>query len=235
MGRKRTPRTDREPAPGRYLVWDLPTRLSHWAITVLFLAQFLTGHFGWGPVEVHLWLGYALLAVLLFRIQWGLVGSQSARFSRMLAGPRAILEYLPRLSSSAPTRSPGHNPLGGLSALLLLLLLLAQSTTGLFMETWGEFRGPLAERLGRDAILILTDLHDLLRWPILALVTVHILAALYYRLRKSEDRIGPVFTHGRLLLDTEPGLRFFGAARAAWVLGISVAVVGAIILFGPVD
>ncbi len=221
--------------PGRFPVWDVPTRASHWAITVLFTFQFVTGHFGLGPGFLHIWAGYALLVTVVFRIQWGLVGSESARFSHFLATPAAIRAYLARLPGPNPTRWPGHNPLGGLSVLIMLALLLAQGVTGLFVETWSELRGPLAERVGRDMVIFLTDLHGLLRWPLLVLVGIHLAAALFYRLRKGEDRVAAIFTHGRLELDTDPGLANAGVTRALVVLALSLGIVGAVIVFGPVD
>src|SRR5690606_8782207 len=115
-----------------YPVWDLPTRLSHWAIALLVLAQFGSGLFGILPMDSHLWCGYALLVALLFRILWGFVGSRSARFSHFLRGPGAVAAYARTLFSPQPSRWPGHNPLGGWSIVLMLALALAQCVTGLF-------------------------------------------------------------------------------------------------------
>lgn len=220
--------------PKSHPIWDLPSRLSHWAIAVLFVVQFAGGQYDLFSTAVHLWLGYALLAVVLFRILWGFAGSDSARFSRFLRGPGSVARYLARLPGGAPTHSPGHNPIGGWSALLMLVLLLLQSFTGLFVETWDELRGPLAERVGRDTAMLMTDLHATLHWPLLVIVIIHILAVLYYRLRKHEDRIGPIFGSGRIELPHPPGLRFAGPGRALAVLAVSVSAVAAIVIFGPV-
>lgn len=236
-GRRPGPRPSQAPTaptPSSYPVWDWPTRLSHWLIAVLFALLFVGGHFGIGPVAAHLWLGYVLLVVLLFRIGWGLVGSDSARFSRMLPSPRALLSYLPRLFSRRRSEHMGHNPAGALSSLLLIGLLLLQSVTGLFVETWGDWRGPLAERVSRDTMLLMTDLHDLLRWPLLVIVTVHLLAVLGYLLFKREDRITPIFIHGRLPATEDPGLRQQGLGRAAVVLILSVLPVALILWLGPI-
>src|SRR5690606_30899698 len=81
----------------RFPVWDLPTRLSHWAIAVLVLVQFGSGLFEVLPMAWHLWCGYALLVALLFRVLWGFVGSPSARFGRFLHGPSALADYARRL------------------------------------------------------------------------------------------------------------------------------------------
>lgn len=217
-----------------YPVWDLPTRLSHWAIALLFTAQFIGGQYSVFSTALHLWLGYALLVIVLFRLLWGLVGSETARFSHFLRNPMAVARYLARLPDSQPTHSPGHNPAGGWSVVVMLLLLLTQSITGLFVETWDELRGPLAERVGRDTALLMTDLHALLHWPLLVIVLVHVIAVLYYRLRKGENRIGPIFGSGRIDLPQTPALHFAGPGRALAVLAVSLAAVGAVVIFGPI-
>lgn len=229
-------RTDK-PAPSLepYRVWDLPTRLSHWLITLLFTVQFIGGHFGLLPGTWHLWCGYLLLSVVLFRITWGFVGSESARFAHFVAGPRAVLDYLPKLFSSRPTRWPGHNPVGGLSVLLLLALLLVQCVTGLFHETWAELRGPLAERVDRSTVVLLSDIHGLLRWPLLIVVAIHVTAALSYRFTKGEDRIGPVYGSGRLFLSSNPDLRQVPARRAIVPALTCLLLVGLVVWLGPLD
>lgn len=214
-------------------MWDPHVRWSHFLITLLFSWQFLSGQFGLGPGWLHLWAGYALLVVVVFRICWGLVGSDSARFSRMLPAPRTLAAYLPRLFSRQPSHWPGHNPVGALSAILLLGLLLLQSVTGLFVETWGELRGPLAERVDRGTVVWMNDLHDLLRWPLFALVTIHLVAVLAYWLVKKENRIGPMFGSGRIALPSDPGLRHAGGLKPWLVWLIAFLAVSAVVWLGP--
>ncbi len=211
-----------------YPVWDWPTRLCHWGLVIGLFAQFASGLFGWLPMTSHLWLGYALLVVVLFRLVWGFVGSDSARFARFLRGPGAVAAYLRTLGSEKPTRWPGHNPLGGWSSVALLVLTLLQSVTGLFSSRRGGIDGPLLHLVSRDVALWLDDLHGMLHWPLLLLVLLHIAAGLWYLLRKRENRIGPIFAHGRLDLDADPGLRTAGTHRALIVLAIVVLVVASI-------
>jgi len=227
-----------EPAAGQFVtarIWDLPTRLSHWAIASLFVFQFITGQYGLMPGEFHLWAGYLLCVAVLFRLQWGLIGPSSARFSDFLTGPGKVWRYLRGLWSRKPSHWPGHNPLGGWSSALMLLLLTLQAATGLFIETWGEVRGPLAERVSRQTAITMGDLHGLLQWPLLVLVAVHVLAALGYLLFKREDRIGPIFHSGRL--QVPPGTADITPAtpwRAWLVLAVSVTVTALIVWLGPV-
>lgn len=224
------------PEPSRALVWDLPTRLSHWLIATLFVFLFVTGQYGLLSAELHLWAGYLLIVVLLFRLQWGLVGPAPARFSHFLTGPSALWRYLSGMWSREPSYWPGHNPLGGWSSALMLLLLAALATTGLFIETWAEVRGPFAERVTRETAIFMGDLHALLHWPLLALVGLHIVAALSYRVFKQEDRIGPMFISGRLRVP--PGtadIEVVGKARVVLVLALSLAATALIVLLGPIN
>lgn len=212
----------------RYPVWDLPTRLCHWGLVTGLSAQFASGLFGLLPMATHLWLGYGLLAVVLFRLAWGFVGSDSARFSRFLYGPSAVWSYLRELGSAQPTRWAGHNPLGGWSSIALLGLTLLQSITGLFSNRRGVLDGPLIHLVSRDTAQWLDDLHGLLHWPLLLLVLTHVAASFWYLLRKHEDRIRPIFGHGRQALDADPHLTRVGVLRAWFVLALVIAVVAVI-------
>jgi cytochrome b len=213
----------------RYRVWDLPTRLSHWAIAVLVIVQFGSGLFDVLPMDWHLWCGYALLAAVLFRIGWGFVGSPSARFGAFLRGPGAVSAYARTLFNAQPSRWPGHNPLGGWSIVLMLSLTLAQSITGLFSESI-DVIGPLAQSVDRATSRAAGDWHGWLYWPLLALVVLHIAAALTHLLHKRENLIAPIFGDGRLELEKDPGFTFAGALRALMVLAVAVAIVAAIAL-----
>lgn len=221
-------------SPQRYRVWDAPSRLSHWAITLLLLAQFASGQFGLLPMSVHVWMGYALLAVVLFRVLWGFVGSESARFTHFLRGLGAALRYLRTLSQPQPSHWAGHNPVGGWSIVLMLALMLAQAGTGLFADDRGDVRGPLAERVAPETARMLTEIHGLLHWPLLLIVLAHVAASIYYRVHKRENRIGAIFGDGSLELRTDPAVRFAGPVRALAVLAISVTAVAAIVVYGPV-
>lgn len=218
----------------RYPVWDLPVRLLHGLIAILFALLAATGLLEGTSGHLHLWAGYALLAAVLVRLAWGFIGSESASFARFVRGPRAVLGYLPRLVSARPTRWPGHNPIGALYVVAVLGLLLAACITGLFFESWAEVRGPLAERVPRALAVRLTDWHGVLLWPVLVLVAIHVVVTLAYRVLKSEDRIGPIFGDGRVDLERDPEIRFVAPRRALWTAVFSVLVVLALAWLGPV-
>ena len=126
--------TDRSMAtPGadqRVRVWDAPTRLFHWSVVVLIFISWLSADKGY--MTVHLWSGLSLLALLLFRLGWGLMGTTTARFSDFLHSPREILAYLRTQARGGRPLHAGHNPAGGVMVVVLLAALAAQVATGLF-------------------------------------------------------------------------------------------------------
>ena len=100
----------------RIRVWDLPTRLFHWALATLVCGSFVTIKLGGAWMVWHERIGYAVLSLVTFRLVWGFVGGRYARFASFVRGPSAVLAYLRGQGS----HSPGHNPLGALSVLAML-------------------------------------------------------------------------------------------------------------------
>jgi cytochrome b len=206
-------------------LWDWPVRLIHWLLVVLV-------GFNWWASEDHLnwhrWSGYVIVGLLTFRILWGFVGSRTARFSSFLKGPGATLAYARTLPNRDPTDVPGHNPLGGWSVVALLLVLVAQVTTGLFAVDIDAFEaGPLSDRVSYDLGRQFAEWHELSFRILQVLVAVHVLAVAWYLVRKRTNLIGPMFT-GRRRFATDPGLTFAPmwrilavavlAAAFAWVV-----------------
>ena len=95
----------------RIRVWDLPTRIFHWALAALVIFSFTTGKIGGAWMAWHLKSGYAILVLLAFRIAWGFAGSRTARFAHFLRGPRAMLEYARETFSGRHPSTEGHNPM----------------------------------------------------------------------------------------------------------------------------
>ena len=121
-------------------VWDLPVRLFHWSLVILFTLAYFTGD---EENDLHIYSGYAALGLVLFRILWGFIGSRYARFADFIYRPGTVIAYLKRLISSSPQRYIGHTPPGGWMILALLASLLITSVTGL--QVYGlEGKGPLA-------------------------------------------------------------------------------------------
>ena len=116
----------------RVLVWDLPTRLFHWLLVVSVILSFVTGNIGPNAMEYHKLSGYVILALLIFRLAWGFVGSPTARFSSFVKGPSTVFAHVATLLKREDMPHLGHNPLGGWSIVAMLLVLFVQVATGLF-------------------------------------------------------------------------------------------------------
>lgn len=171
-------------------VWDLPTRLFHWALVLLVALSWWTAETG--RDNLHLWFGYGVLFLLFFRILWGFLGSSTARFSAFVRGPGAVVEYV-RNRFRWPLA--GHAPLGALSVLALLGLMLVQVGTGLFaIDEDGLFPGPLAHLVGVGASDSMTEFHEELFDWLLILIGLHIIAILLYRLALGRNLLGPMIT-----------------------------------------
>jgi len=209
---------DATPSPPRVRVWDVPVRLIHWLMVLAIGTSWWTAETG--RMDWHRYAGYSMLALVSFRIYWGFFGSSTARFSQFVRGPRTIASYL----KGSWVAMPGHNPLGALSVVVLLVLLLAQVVLGLFaVDVDGIESGPLSAHvsfeLGRAAASWHEDLFDVLLW----LIGLHVLAVLYYVLYKKENLIAAM-VHGKRAGSYDP----LGSVKSATRLrfGIGVVLVG---------
>ncbi len=175
-------------------IWDLPTRLFHWGLLAAVAGLFATAY---GPDTWIVWhprLGYAALALLLFRLAWGLVGGHWSRFATFVHGPRALLAYL-RGQPGAPAAA-GHNPLGALAVIAMLAVLLAQVATGLVSDDEIGFTGPLNHLVSSAQGLAATAWHKGWgQWLVVALVALHVSAIAFYRVVRRERLVGPML-HG---------------------------------------
>jgi len=175
-------------------VWDAPTRLFHWSLLLLFCVMWYTGKQGGDLLHYHVLCGEAVGSLLLFRLIWGVCGSETARFSQFVKGPAGIRRYLK--GDMAEHEQPGHNPLGGLMVLALLAVLLLQVGTGLFSSDVDSytFDGPLAKFVASGVSESVTAFHKAFFNAILVLVALHVLAIVAYRLLKKQNLVRPMLT-----------------------------------------
>jgi len=176
------------------LVWDLPTRLFHWLLVIFVIISFVTGNIGGNAMQYHEWSGFAILALLMFRLVWGFAGSRQSRFVTFIQGPSAVIRYVATLRHRDSPHCLGHNPLGGWSIIALLFTLLVQAATGLFANDDIITEGPLFDWVGKAASDWLTKVHKLNQQVIIALVCVHIAAVLVYFFYKRQNLILPMIT-----------------------------------------
>ena len=172
-------------------VWDLPTRLFHWALVVCVVGLVITANVGGNWMNWHLRLGYTVLSLLLFRLVWGFVGGHWSRFSSFIYGPGTVLAYL--RGEARPEHQVGHNPLGMLSVLALLFILLAQVGTGLIADDEIAFTGPLVRFVSGETVSDATGYHkDIGKFIVIALVVIHLLAIAFYKLVKKDNLVRPM-------------------------------------------
>jgi cytochrome b len=208
-------------------VWDLPVRLFHWAIVVLICCAWGTQEFN--LMEWHVRVGYTILTLLLFRIVWGLIGSDTARFTRFLRSPLAALRHLSQLRRREPDREIGHNAAGGWMVLLMLTLLGLQAGTGLFANDDANTEGPLMHLVEKEQSDWLSHIHSLNFKAIEAVIVLHILAIAVYAVLKRQNLVRPMVTGTKIMpVDaTEP--RIANPILAAIVLAAAAGVVALIV------
>jgi cytochrome b len=210
-------------------VWDIPVRLFHWVLVALLLFQAVSGKIGGRLIEWHLYSGYAVFALLVFRVLWGFAGSTSARFASFLVRPAAALRFGARLLSRRAETYAGHNPLGGWMVIALLVSLALQVATGLFSNDGIATDAPLAALIPVEVSDRLTELHRWNFWVVVVLAALHTAAALYHWLVLKEDLIGAMFTGVKQLHAGEAAATFVSSWRALLLLALAIAAVWAIV------
>ena len=145
--------------PTTIRVWDAPTRVFHWLFVFCFAGAYLTSESErWSLV--HITLGYTLGGLIAFRLVWGFVGTRYARFTSFVQGPAAVVRYAKSMASGKPQHFVGHNPVGAVAIVLLILSGIAIVATGYaaFNEIGGEWVAELHE-VSSHIMLILVGIH----------------------------------------------------------------------------
>ena len=216
----------------RIRIWDLPTRLFHWALVLCMIGLFITGKTGGDAMNWHFRLGYAALALVLFRLVWGFIGGYWSRFVHFFPTPGRILRYLKR--QAQPEDTAGHNPLGACSVFMLLLLVAAQAITGLFSYDEIAFAGPLSGLVSNRAVDLATSYHKAWGQPLLiAFVALHVLSIIVYTVLK-HHLFWPMIVGDKPLDADLPATRDTAGTRALAlvVLVILAAAVYALVYWG---
>ena len=206
-------------------------RIFHWLLVVLVLTSWVTSEIGGNAMTSHMWSGYSILTLVVFRIVWGFVGSEHARFGAFLYGPRALFGYASGLIGSGSRYYLGHNPLGGVSVILMLASLLLQASTGLFANDDIFTEGPLAKHVSGATSSVLTTIHRYNFYVLASLIAIHIAAVLFYLIVKRENLIGAMLT-GRKRIPEHVKLadsRMASAWIAVAVVVVTAAAVGVLV------
>ncbi|WP_417253653.1 cytochrome b/b6 domain-containing protein [Celeribacter sp.] len=176
-------------------VWDPVVRVLHWALVIAFFTAFGLGKFGPDIMTLHFYAGYTVAAIVVLRVLWGFFGFYTARFSSFVKGPGKVVAYARTLPSKQPSRSYGHNPVGALFVVGVLVVLAMQVASGLLSDPEDYVNvGPLAQYVSSDISRKALSLHEPLSFLLLAMVIGHIAAILWYKRRKGENLVTPMIT-----------------------------------------
>ncbi|BAV32562.1 cytochrome B561 [Sulfuricaulis limicola] len=200
-------------APATVKVWDPLVRLFHWSLVTAFAIAWLTGD---EESRLHELAGYAVIGLVLVRIVWGFVGTRYARFSDFVYRPSTVLGYAREMLSGNPKHYPGHNPLGGMMIIALLVSLLVTGVTGLALQDTEKGTGLFASlAAGAEVTMpgiiakavaddddekdggngeIWEELHEFFANLTLLLVALHIAGVIVGSLMHRENLVRAMFT-----------------------------------------
>jgi cytochrome b len=181
-------------------VWDLPTRLFHWLLALGVIGAVVTARMGGNAMEWHFLLGYGLFVLLAFRLLWGVVGGRWSRFASFLYAPATVLRYLRGQQRAGEHLDVGHNPTASLSVFALLGFLMLQVATGLVSDDDIGNTGPLNKLVSADVASQAGSWHsELGQWLIITLVGLHVVAIVYYLVRKRINLTRPMLSGEKVL------------------------------------
>jgi cytochrome b len=161
-------------------VWDLGVRVFHWLMVAAVAIALVTGLFGpRNSLTIHIAAGAAIEGLVVFRVVWGLTGSTYARFSSFPVHLTAIEADLAGLVAGRRPRYRGHNPLGSLMALALLVVVVLSAMTGVITLGGVDKQGPLAFAAPYAAGKLAQRIHLALAYGLLALIAGHLLGVAY--------------------------------------------------------
>jgi cytochrome b len=184
--------------PAVIRVWDFPTRAFHWSLVACVVGLVVSGKLGGAAMDWHFRFGYCVFTLLTFRVIWGFTGGHWSRFASFVYPPHQTLNYL-RAGGSA-NQKVGHNPLGALSVFAMMGVLLLQVASGLMSDDEISASGPLVRWVSSNWVSLATWYHkDIGKTILIVLVITHLLAIMFYRLRKNENLVLPMITGDKLL------------------------------------
>ncbi len=204
------------------LVWDLPVRLFHWLLALSLVLQWLTAEVLENAMDLHFYLGYFTIGLIIFRIIWGFIGPKYARFDSFLAGPKAMFTYLNSLKSSSYTPPVGHNPVGGLMLPVVLVLVAIQGITGLFTSDDIVHSGPYYHTASEGLQEVLQWLHHQIFHILWIFIAIHICVIFWYKFALKHDLIKPMF-HGKKAVSERQSIAHSQLVKA-FILMVIVAV-----------
>ncbi len=224
-------------------VWDLPTRVFHGLLFVAVLIALITGEEGEeGVLSIHQIVGFLVMALLIFRLAWGVVGTRHARFTSFIRGPKTVLDYARALARFAPPASLGHNPLGAWMIVFLLVDLTVVVGTGLFAgegeggEEHGEGEagegggtvegGPFADLVSPGTVDFLSGVHEVFANLLIALIIAHVLGVLIDWLLTRDNLVRAMVTGEKALKPGFDPAQAIRSSRLYVAIPLALAAIG---------
>ena len=218
--------------PPRFLmrVWDAPTRLFHWGVVLLIAFSYVSIKRNW--IELHQLSGYTILTLLLWRLAWGFVGSETSRFRTFLRSPVEGLRHIAQFGKREPDVEIGHNAAGGWMVLALLAVMATQVGTGLliYSDADGAY-GPLGKYVTPDQGERIAWFHGLFFWVVVGFIAVHVLAVCAYYAVKRQNLLWPMISGRKRLPGNMRQPRMASPLLAILVVAVAAACVWAVVRF----
>ncbi len=215
--------------PRTVRVWDLPTRIFHWALVACLCGSVVTSQIGGNAMPWHFWFGYSIASLLLFRIVWGFVGGRWSRFASFFYSPATVVRYLS--GGKLPEHTVGHTPLGAGSVFAMLAFLVAQVGTGVFSDDEIAASGPMTKFVSDATVGIATHYHKGIgKYVLLGLVILHMAAIVFYLLRR-QNLLRPMIGGDKRTEAEVQGSRDDSGSRttAAIVFALCIALVAGLV------
>ena len=205
------------------MVWDLPTRLFHWGFAISIIGAFFSGERG--ALWAHELFGLAAFGLIIFRVIWGFIGFETARFNHFVPSPQNLLSYL-KIWRVRHTHLPiiGHNPLGGLAVIALLCVMAVMAVTGLWTGDDILYEAPLTlAGIAPEWATPMGAWHDRLHFLVPLLVIIHLLAIVAHRLWLGEKLVTRMLTGGNAPNSPSGAQTARGLALLVFCVGCSLS------------
>ena len=158
-------------------IWDLPLRLFHISLILLVIGSISSAKMN--MLDLHQYFGVALLGLVFFRILWGFFGTYYSRFTSFNL---SIVDALSQFSKTNNITSI-RTPIGCYSTIIIMMVLLSISVSGLFSSDDILYDAPLSF-LTPNLTSDWTYIHNILHYLLYTLIGIHIFAILYYQIVK---------------------------------------------------
>ncbi len=193
-------------------VWDLPTRLFHWGLLVLVAVVWVSSEADGALFNIHIISGVGILAMIVFRVLWGVIGSRHALFTDFVRGWPTVRDYGKSLLSFKAPYHAGHNPVGGWMIIALLATLALSAFSGLFIST-NDYSGPLAGAVSSGLSHAIKDTHEGIAGFLGFLIGFHVLGVIAHTLISGENLPRAMWTGDKL---APIGQNVSSIAKAGW-------------------